>query len=225
MRRVEPIRLSESVLVELADYVQTSRLSVGDRLPPEREIALRLGVSRPLVREALGTWAALGIVEKRNGRGTFLRSAIGRDTRHLIVAVQPERQTLLQTLEIRRCLEPEAAALAANRATPAQIANLEHLLQAVEDAYERVGDAPAEDWAFHQAVYEATGNPLFGQLIVGFYEVFHRFWENPLGRPDFARRGLVHHHTLVERIRTHDPGGARAATLDILQVLEEELDG
>lgn len=225
MERIEPARLSSSILAALAGYIQRTGLTQGDRLPPERDIAHQLGVSRPLVREALQHWRALGFVETINGRGTFLRMEIVPDSRHVVLVLPPERAALMHALEIRRALEPEAAALAAARATPAQIATLASLLDAVEDAYRRVGDAPEEDWAFHQALYEASGNPLFRQLINAIHSIFHRFWENPVQRPDFARRGIVHHRTLVERIRAHDEAGARAASLRILQVLEEDLQG
>ncbi len=228
MRRLEPSTLSRSILAELAHYVQTSGLSVGEKFPPEREIGLRLGVSRPLVREALERWAALGIVEKINGRGTFLRAPIAPGAEHLVMTLNPERETserhiLLHTLEIRRALETEAAALAAERATPEQIDHLSALLRKVEDAYQRVGDAPEEDWAFHQALYQASGNPLFAQLIEGVRDLFHRFWENPLHKPNFARKGLAYHRTLLECIRARDPQGARDAVLDILKVLQAEI--
>jgi DNA-binding FadR family transcriptional regulator len=223
LRRIEPSLLTKGVLTELASYIERTGLEQGDRLPPEREIAQRLGVSRPLVREALGRWSALGLVETINGRGTYLRAPIAPDQQPVVFVINPERETLLHTLEIRRALEPEAAALAASRATPDQIDALDALLVKVEEAYRVAGDAPDEDWAFHQAVYRASGNPMFIQLIDGVRGLFHRFWENPLGRPDFARRGLTHHRTLVERIRARDPVGAREATLRILGVLEEEL--
>lgn len=224
MRRIDSPPLSRSILDALADYIARSGLDAGDRLPPEREIAQRLGVSRPLVREALSRWAALGVVETRNGRGTYLRAAITPGSRHLVLTIGPERETLLHTLEIRRCLEPEAAALAAMRATPEQIDNLEALLTEIEAAYRTVGDAPAEDWAFHQALYQASGNPLFLQIIAGFYDLFHRFWENPVDRPGFAGRGLLDHRTLVERIRARDPQGARGSSMSILKILQEDLD-
>jgi DNA-binding FadR family transcriptional regulator len=225
MERLEQSRLSTSILNALAGYIERSGLTEGDRLPPEREIAQQLGVSRPLVREALQHWRSLGFIETINGRGTFLRvQSIAPDTQHVVLFINPERETLMQTLEIRRGLEPEAAALAAVRATPEQIEHLERLMDAIDDAYARVGDAPDEDWAFHQALYDASGNPMFGQLINAIHSLFHRFWENPVNRPGFARRGIVHHRTLVERIRDRDPEGARAAALLILQVLQEDLE-
>jgi DNA-binding FadR family transcriptional regulator len=223
MRRLQPASLSQNILDALAEYVQDEGLKPGDRLPAEREIADRLGVSRPIVREALGRWAALGVVETLNGRGTFLRAAVAPGTTHLILSVPGEREALLQTLELRRALETEAAALAAERATAAQVAELWQLLEAVESAYDRVGDAPEEDWAFHQAVYRAAHNPLFLQLIEAVMGLFHRFWENPLGKPDFGRRGLRHHRTLVECIAAKDPAGARAAVSGIIEVLREDL--
>lgn len=211
------------VLESLAGFVHEANLAVGDRLPPERDIAQQLGVSRALVREALQRWLALGYITRKNGRGTFLARPIPRDAHLMVVHLGTDLQSLLATLEIRRALEPEAAALAARRATPAQVDHLRGLLAGIEAAYAARGDAPDEDWAFHQAVYETSGNPLFSQIITTIHHSFRRFWENPVQRPDFARRGLVFHRDLIEAIAAGDPDAARAATLRILQVLEEDL--
>lgn len=221
MQRVKAESLTSSVLESLAKYVEDSSLEVGDKFPPEREVAQRLGVSRPLLREALQHWTTLGFVQKVNGRGTFLRSKISAN--NLVLVVNLENQSLLHALEIRRALEPEAAGLAALRATKEQISLLHHLLSDIEEAYRKYGDAPEQDWAFHQAIYTASGNPLFHQLIGGIRDVFHRFWENPFQKPDFARRGITHHHKLVACIEQGDTDGARASSLAILQVLEEDL--
>lgn len=224
--RVQPLKSSTlpgRVLESLADFVNDKHLAVGDRLPAEREIARQLGVSRPLVREALQRWLALGYITRYNGRGTFLAREIPRNAHLMVVHLGIDIESLRATFEIRRALEPEAAALAAIRATPEQIAHLEALLADIEIAYRERNDAPDEDWAFHQAVYNATGNPLFLQIIDSIHHSFRRFWENPTQEPDFARRGLVFHHDLVRAIASRDADGAREATLNILQVLEEDL--
>jgi DNA-binding FadR family transcriptional regulator len=211
------------VLESLAGFVHEANLAVGDRLPPERDIARQLGVSRALVREALQRWLALGYITRTNGRGTFLARPIPRDAHLMVVHLGTDVDSLLATLEVRRALEPEAAALAARRASPEQVERLRALLRDVETAYAERGDAPDEDWALHQAVYETSGNPLFPQLITTIHHSFRRFWENPIEKPDFARRGLVFHRDLVEAIAAGNPDDARAATLRILRVLEEDL--
>jgi GntR family transcriptional repressor for pyruvate dehydrogenase complex len=223
MRRIQSNNLSQNSLDSLAEFVRDTGLKPGDRLPSERELADNLGVSRPIVREALGRWAALGVIETRNGRGTYLKQSVGPGSTHVVFTMAGERQALLQVLEVRQALETEAAALAAARASEEQVDELWRLLEAVEEAYDRVGDAPDEDWAFHQAVYRAAGNPLFLQFIDGVVTLFHRFWENPLHQPDFARRGLPYHRTLVERIAARDPEGAREAVRKIIGITGEDL--
>ncbi|HEX2864652.1 MAG TPA: FadR/GntR family transcriptional regulator [Deinococcales bacterium] len=223
MQRLKTVSLSSNILDALAVFVIETGLQPGDRLPAERSIAETLGVSRPIVREALGRWAALGVTETRNGRGTYLRTAVTPGQTHLILTLPAERDRLLQVLEVRRALEAEAAALAAERATPEETEELVRLIGEVEAAYDRDGDAPSEDWAFHRAVYRAAHNDLFLQFIDNAGELFHRFWENPLNQPDFARRGLPFHRRLVEAIQRRDPPAARACVEAILRVTEEDL--
>lgn len=223
MKPLEPQTLPGRVLESLASLVNDARLNVGDRLPPERDIAQQLGVSRALVREALQRWLVLGYITRKNGRGTFLVREIPRDAHLMVVPIGTDLASLRMVFEIRRALEPEAAALAARRATDEEIARLRALLADVEAAYAERDDAPDEDWAFHQAVYEASGNPLFLQIIDSLHHSFRRFWENPLQEPGFVRRGIVFHFDLVNAIEQRDPDAAREATLRILQVLEEEM--
>lgn len=223
IRRIRPLTLSANTLEALAAFIRESGLKVGDRLPAERIIAERLGVSRPIVREALSRWAALGVVETINGRGTFLRRPVDESTRHVVLSLGTERERLLELVEVRTALETEAAALAALRATPEQIGGLWEALEAVERAYARYNDAPEEDWAFHLKVYRATGNPMFEHFIEAFHSLFHRFWENPLHQPEFAKRGLPYHRALVESIAARDPEGARAAVRMIMKILKEDL--
>ena len=152
----------DAVLAALADLAVHETLRAGDRLPPERELADRLGVSRATVREALQRWEGLGLVERRQGSGTYLKVAITADSIYLPLTIPAAREIegLLHTLEIRRALEAEAAALCAQRGTPAAVAEIQAKLERMEDLHQRYGDAPEADWEFHLAIYRATANPL-----------------------------------------------------------------
>src|SRR5262245_46785447 len=179
----------DAVLAALADFVTREALAPGDRLPTERILSERLRVSRTTVREALTRWEGLGLVERRQGSGTYLKAAVSRDMLHLPLTLASGGTfgSLMDTLEIRRALEPEATALCALRAGPKELAFILEKLERMEDAFHaRNGMSADEDWDFHQAIYEASGNPLFAQIIAAMHGMFHRFWEHPLGVTDFG---------------------------------------
>ena len=126
-RSLPPIQTTardDAVLKALAEFVGTEGLKPGGRLPTERILAERLRVSRNTVREALTRWEGLGLVERRQGSGTYLKAAVSPDMLHmpLTVAGGNDFRGLMQTLEIRRALEAEAAALCAVRADKAELA-------------------------------------------------------------------------------------------------------
>ncbi|TKB31087.1 MAG: FadR family transcriptional regulator, partial [Mesorhizobium sp.] len=132
--------------------------------------------------------------------------------------------SLMQTLEIRRALEAEAAALCAVRAGQAEIAEIARKLDIMEQAFHtRAGMSAEEDWEFHQSIYRASGNPLFEQIIAAMHELFHRFWEHPLGVRDFGHASFPYHRTIYERIAAHDPEGARAEALKLIATVEDDL--
>jgi GntR family transcriptional regulator, transcriptional repressor for pyruvate dehydrogenase complex len=216
----------DAVLKALVDFVTHEGLATGDRLPTERILSERLKVSRTTVREALTRWEGLGLVERRQGSGTYLKAAVSRDMLHLplTLASGNDFRSLMHTLEIRRGLEAEAAALCAQRAGRAELAFIHQKLERMEEAFHvRDGMSADEDWDFHQAIYRASGNPLFEQIIAAMHGMFHRFWEHPLGVRDFGHASFPFHRTIYERVAEHDAEGARVEALKLIATVEADL--
>ena len=222
---VQPIARDDAVLKALAGFVLQEGLGPGERLPTERILADRLKVSRNTVREALTRWEGLGLVERRQGSGTYLKAAVSPDMLHmpLTLAGGQDFEGLMQTLEIRRALEAEAAALCAQRATNESLAAIADKLETMERIFhETSGESSDADWEFHQSIYRASGNPLFEQMIAAMQNLFHRFWEHPLGVRDFGHASFPYHRTLYERIAARDPEGARAEALKLIATVEAD---
>jgi len=215
----------QQVIDALADYIERSGLKPGDRLPAERELMAALMVGRSTVREVLSHFQALGVVESRKGSGTYLLRAITGATIHMPLTLDTQhlRDGLLQTLEVRRGIEVEAGILAARRRTDSDLVNIQAKLDEMERVHLAKGTSGPEDLAFHLAIYDATHNPLFRQLLEQMREAFERFWEKPFNRPDFARRSFPYHRTLFNAIAAQDPDAARQETLNILAIVEEDI--
>jgi DNA-binding FadR family transcriptional regulator len=223
---VQTASRDDAVLHALVDFVTGEGLKPGDRLPTERLLAEHLRVSRTTVREALTRWQELGLVERRQGSGTYLKAAVTRNMLHMPLTLPSgnDFNSLMHTLEIRRGLEAEAAVLCAERATDADIALIEQKLIIMEEAFHaRHGMSADEDWDFHLAVFRTSGNPLFEQIIAAMYEMFHRFWEHPLGVRDFGHASFPYHRTLFNAIAARDPVAARAEALKLIATVEDDL--
>jgi GntR family transcriptional regulator, transcriptional repressor for pyruvate dehydrogenase complex len=216
---------AETVMRAIADFIARSNLQPGSRLPTERQMMTSLAVGRSTVREVIRKLQALGVVQSRKGSGTYLVRPLSADAVHLPLTIDAStlRDRLLQTLDVRRGLEVEASALAAQRRTAADVAIMAERLDEMERVHLEKGTAGREDLAFHLAIYDATHNPLFGQLLEQMREAFERFWDKPFDRPDFARRSFPFHRELFEAIRAGDEATARVKTLAILAVVEEDI--
>jgi GntR family transcriptional regulator, transcriptional repressor for pyruvate dehydrogenase complex len=223
MRKATATHLSTSALESLSEFVVQTKVTVGQRLPSERLIAEQLGISRPILREALKHWAALGIIQTKNGSGSYLQRNVIPGDKHVVLTVHAERERLLHALEVRRALEIEAAGLAARRRSSASLAHLQERFEALERAHREKGDGPEEDWLFHLAVYRAAENPTLEQLVASLQTLFHRFFEYPLGISTFANRSWKLHRELFEAIRDQNEAAARAATSAILDIVQEDL--
>ena len=216
----------KQVMDALADYVDRAALKTGDRLPTERELMAALSVGRSTIREAIRRFEALGVTETRKGSGTYLLKPISAATIHMPLSLDTvhQRDALLKTLEVRRGIEAEASMVAARRRTDADIANMEEKLDEMERVHLAKGTSGPEDLAFHLAIYDATHNALFRQLLEQMREAFERFWDHPFDRLDFARRSFPYHRELFDAIVARDAELAREKTLEILRVVEEDIE-
>lgn len=206
------------VLDALVGMIEARRLGVGDRLPPEMELARELGVGRSTVREALRSWQSMGIVTRNKGAGTVLAAEISGRSMQLPLSVNLEAESLLRTLAVRRPLEVEAVKLAARNATERDRHEITGRMLELMEIYESGGDWRAADGAFHAAIHAASGNPLFGQLIAQLQRAFAEVYEAPFGEPQLGHTTVPLHRPLAEAVV--EGRDAVAATL-MQEILDE----
>lgn len=164
-----PIRprrtLTHAVVERIRADIASGRLAPGARLPTEQEMISAFGVSRTVVREAVAALRAEGLVSTRQGVGAFVAEA----SRPRPFSVNPgglgSIEEVLGLMELRSAVETEAAGLAAERATRRQVKTLEAALKTIDAALARGEIAVEEDFAFHRAVAEATGNTYFPRFL------------------------------------------------------------
>lgn len=228
-------RLHRTLLAPLVADIVAGALAEGDRLPTEIELARRFDVSRGVAREGLRSLEERGLVTVKHGSGATVRPATDWDMLNpeVIVAVLASERgpkLLGDYLECRRLLEIEAAGLAAERATRAQLVTLSEALERMAAAAAQPAAGPSAedrfheaDIAFHRAVIQATGNHALGRMT----EPVHRALaaaRRPLARPDLRlERSLPEHRRILAAIADGDADEARAAMRDHLLTVERYL--
>ncbi|MEN3277839.1 MAG: GntR family transcriptional regulator, transcriptional repressor for pyruvate dehydrogenase complex [Massilia sp.] len=210
-----PATLADRVTDVLLEKIRGGEFAAGDRLPSEAALAQRFNVSRTVIREAVSRLKAEGLVATHQGKGTLIVGA-GQSARFQIdVNVDGVVSAVLRVMELRSGLEAEVAALAAERRTATQNAEIQRALRAIDEAVADGRNGVDEDLAFHNAIANATGNPLYTSLLC-FLRQFLREAVT-LGRMSEPRFGDVEaqlrdeHHAVAEAIARQDVEGARAA--------------
>ncbi len=165
-RQLRPVpSLAGALAAQLTGEIQAGRLQAGDRLPTEHQMKDAFGVSRTVVREAIAALKADGLVTSRQGSGVF----VAQDARHRTFRINPDRLTtnadLVQVMELRLCIELEAAALAARNAGKTALQELRRCLKRIADEIARGQPAVEEDFDFHCCIADATGNPLISRFL------------------------------------------------------------
>src|ERR671914_860842 len=159
MKQARRTRLRDRAADQILDMLISGGLNPGERLPPERELCVRLNVSRTVVREALNLLEARGLISIEHGRGAVVSGGnVGavRDTLGLLLRVQPK--TLWELLEIRKVLEVEVAGLAAERAGADDVAAMRLQLDRMRDSIEVPEGYVDADVEFHALLARATRN-------------------------------------------------------------------
>jgi len=207
-------RLSDQVADALAAEIRDGRLGANSKLPTEAALVERFAVSRTVVREALSRLKSLGLVESHQGSGVYVKE-IGFSPLNFDARSSVSRQAVIQMVEVRRALEAEVAALAAQRRNQADIKRLRKALTQLDKAVQAGGDGVQEDVQYHRAIAEAARNPFListleylGQFLQGATRVTRA---NEARRDDFARQVLDEHALIVQAIEDGDSEAARQA--------------
>ena len=221
---VRTSRLYEQIVQQIEESILKGTLKAGDQLPAERELAIRFGVSRTAVREAVKALREKGLVEAYSGRGTFITDGTSQAVRQsfdLMVKIgQPEGSTDLA--EVRSILEPEIAALAAERAEESDRATLREAV-AVMDRSLKDADAYIEaDLDFHLALAEAAANPLILSLIDSIVGLLREQRLRIFLVEGGPQRGQVHHKRILEAMEKRDAKMAREAMKAHLKQVRED---
>lgn len=218
LRPLGPARnLTDEVTERIKKEIGSGRLTPGARLPTEQELMAAMGVSRTVVREAVAALRADGLVTTRQGSGAYVAADVSR----VPFRIDPEGLSsiddVLAVMELRQAIEVEAAALAAERVTPRRLAPMSRALRAIESAIRKGEGAVNEDFAFHLAIAEASGNPRFAELLefLGRHVIPRQSVRIALSPPAEQRQYLMRiqreHGRIHEAIRNADPGAARKA--------------
>jgi GntR family transcriptional regulator, transcriptional repressor for pyruvate dehydrogenase complex len=219
LKRLVPSRnLTEEVVDQLASEIRRGQLPPGSRLPTEQELMTALGVSRTVVREAIAALRSEGLVVTRQGSGAYVASDASKvPFRLAALDGSSSIADVLKIMELRLAVELEAAALAAERATPRQVAAVRGALAEIERAIARGEGAVKEDFAFHRSIADATGNPHFPQFLefLGRYVIPRQSIRLTHGTPQQQRRYLetlqTEHGRIADAIKARDPMQARRA--------------
>src|SRR5262245_64983204 len=203
-----------AVVAHVRTLIDHGTLKPGDRLPPERDLAHHVGVSRPTVRAGLRTLAALGVVRSRRGSGTYIPvgpPTLGAEALSFLAALH--KFTVDDVFEARRILEVGAAGLAAERATPEQLASL---ADEVASLFASMNDPQrflVHDINFHRALAAASGNPIIAtvvEMVSALYYEQRRETAQQASDRDL-RDAAGSHREIYQALRARDPDAARHA--------------
>jgi DNA-binding FadR family transcriptional regulator len=223
-------RKPERVLDRLGHAIVAGHYAAGAKLPTEDDLARKLGVSRPSLREGLKALARKGLIESRTRRGTI---ALGRerwdvldsDVLRWTAASPPDHAFLLSLIELRAIMEPAAARLAASRATPEQILDIERAFQGMVDSLPQDVDACHQhDLAFHRSIFAACGNVILQRFYDAISALLLTLFRASTQARESYENSLAEHGAVAIAIRRRQPDEAEKAMHTLLAGTVRDLE-
>ena len=225
---------AEEVAARLREMIHSGELSAGDKLPPERDLAKILGVSRPTLRAGIRSLSAVGILFSKQGAGTFVAArdeSPTLDGSSLRMLSALHGFTSDEMFEARLSLEMSIAGMAAKRVTSEQMTTL---AEEIAGMYASLNDPEqylVHDMRFHQIVAAASGNRILTSLMNMVATILFEYRSKTVKRATDLKQSAEQHHNIYRALRDHDADGAERAMHDHLvetqkaQRMEVEANG
>ena len=204
--------VTDEAITKIKDMLISGELKAGDRLPPEKDLSERLGLSRSSMREAVKALELIRVLDVRRGDGTYVTSLepqLLTEAMAFVVDLHQDK-SVLELFEVRRILEPGSASLAAQRITEPQLAELNEMIETVQEDTS-VEDLVAHDLAFHSLIAKASGNSYLESLLDGLSSstVRARVWRG-LTQDKAVTATLAEHNAIAAALSRGDADLARA---------------
>jgi GntR family transcriptional repressor for pyruvate dehydrogenase complex len=228
-RPARKVTAAELVVTQVRGLIERGEVRSGDRLPPERDLALQLGVSRPSVRSGLKSLAAMGVVQIRQGAGTFITGGppvLASEPLRFLAALHGFTKT--QMFEARLVLEVAVAGLAAERASSDTLMVISDETTGMFASLDQPELFLDHDIRFHQAVAAASGNPILASVVEMISKMFYELRHSSIHAAKDLRLAAEEHRAIYQAIRAGDAERARTAMgghlrrAALTQALEED---
>jgi GntR family transcriptional repressor for pyruvate dehydrogenase complex len=220
-KSVKRTRVSDEVVQQVRGLISQGKLKPGDRLPPERELIKQLGVSRPSLREALNSLVAMGFLEVKQAKRTYVKSVASERMRDPLSAlIKSDTQKFYDLIEVRKAMEAWDAYYAAQRATEEDLKELERILKDMRHAIEEGRPMVKEDADFHLVIAQATHNTVQIHLMSTVYDLLKESVARVLTDQGKMKKFYQQHYRIFNAIRGHSPEKARERTLEHLDYVD-----
>ena len=226
--KVQTKKVYMEIVEQIQNLIKEGRLKPGDKLPPERVLAEKLGVSRPPLREAMSALEILGIIESRGGKGNFIKNTFNSTSYAQRVKELEKEESPFDLLEARKAVETEIAGLAAEKATLEDIKEIEEGLDRMKNVLNDTPRVMEFDREFHIAIAKAAHNSVLFQMMNYLADgLKESLWinikEKSWALPGHPQKYLEEHTKLLEAIKEGDKKAARRTMYNHLADVEEDL--
>jgi GntR family transcriptional repressor for pyruvate dehydrogenase complex len=216
--------LSDKVADRILTLIKNRELKPGDRLPPERDLAVMMGVSRPIVREALRALSYMNVVENRQRAGTFITSLEpGLLVEHLDFVFSLDDSTYLELLRARKVVEPGLAEMAARYITDEEVDNLERVMEKTRESINQPEIFLNADIELHAIITNSAHNMILERFMKSIVKISTHSRRRTAALPEVRKQTVNDHFKIVAALKARDPELARQAMLNHLTNIEKRL--
>ena len=225
LTRIDRRSVASDAREQITRLITSGALKPGEKLPPERELIATLGVSRPTLREGIAALTAMGILEARQGAGTFVSNLDpARIVEPLVLIVNLNSEVLRELFDVRGILEAGAIQLAARNITDEELAELRRLAGELERRQGTLRRFLQLDVEFHRAIHRASRNELLIALLESVAQLARDSRAVTSQKLEVRQRAHDDHVRIIGALERHDPKAARDAMLEHLAHMREALD-
>ena len=223
---IKSSKLSDEVYKQIVSLISSGKLNPGDKIPSERELAADLRISRQSIREALNRAVVMGLIEVRQGEGSFILSSVKKSLKPpLTLIIEEEASRIFDFLEIRKLVEGWCAEKAAIEATEEDLENMAAILEEMKKVASKDKQWEELDLDLHLSFAKATHNVIAVHIMEALKSNFKPFFRFAKSMPSSEKIDILwqHHYEIFKAIKQRDPQTSKKKVVEHLNYIREKL--